>query len=91
MHEVDKSRPNGIWQITSATPEKNNHRVNRYVVFPWELQKGGLAMWLYVNWDGQEERGGQICRTSIIETIEKDYHNVQITTRNSQYKFRLIQ
>lgn len=81
----------GIWEITDVYPEKNNHRLGRYVVFPFELMKEMLAIWFYVQYDGAEKKGGCMCRTSTITNLQLNLSgDLQISTMNSQYCFKRV-
>jgi len=87
MSEINNIRLEGIWKIIVASPNKNNYRVNRYVVFPWEISEGWIAIWMYANCDGTELKGGQICSTSCINNIQYEDRQLEISTKNSTYVF----
>lgn len=88
--EVLNWQAEGIYKITSAYPEKNNHRINRLVCFPFELEVGKTAIWIYVKDRGDEEFGGANCRTSLVKSIEMELGQLQVSTENSQYVFERI-
>jgi len=81
----------GIWKITDTYPEKNSYRLGRHVVFPFELRKHFSAIWFYIHYDGKEEKGGCMCRTSGVTNIQlRDNDYLQISTTNSQYCFERV-
>ena len=81
---------NGIYQIKSASPEKNKRREGRYVIFPDEVKKGERALWFYVH-AGYDHIGedfiGKHVKTSLVQDIEYVGHTVVIYTMNSEYIF----
>ena len=76
----------GIWKIVDTTPEKNAHRLDRYVVFPFNIKVGGIAKWFYVNYKEQDVKAGSMTVTSIIRDIDfRDPNAIYIETSNSEY------
>lgn len=90
IEEVNQIRPDGIWEITDVYPEKNKHRLNRFVVFPFSIiVNASYAKWIYVNYFDRDEKAGGMCSTSLVKKIQlnEDGTSIQISTQNSQYVF----
>jgi len=93
INNMEQYSARGIWKIVDVYPSKNKHRLGRYVVFPWDLiSRKDCARWMYIPYDKKEEKGGQICITSLITDISymEEVESLQISTENSQYVFNRI-
>jgi hypothetical protein len=84
----------GLYLIVDSSPETTAHRRGNLLTFPFELQVGRPATWVYVNCaqNETEDIGGKSCKTSYIKKIElaqlgNKSSSITIETENSVYEF----
>jgi hypothetical protein len=64
-------RPEGVYKIINATPEKNMKRIGRLVVFPFDIILGTRANILYIKKGNPKETAGKFLNTSAVQAIEE--------------------
>lgn len=91
-------RPEGLYEIVRITndrPEESNKRIGRVVAFPFRVEVGSRAAWMYAKMGNSGESAGKFLHTSAVQAIhkgeEKDVYGdplkFEIETHNSVYSF----